>query len=134
MSKERLTECEDFEECVTKNISTDFANGNPVTVTVTASYKRGTRATEDSLGGETIDKQRTVEAVYDINHGTAVLNGFYPNTTKTGERLYRRTLDVLCILPYTYRVVDEHTPDDVDVRGPERTVRELFQEYDAVGE
>lgn len=115
---------ERFTEIVTDSIETNYQNGEIDNVVVTATWRRGNRASYDGQIAEDLDDEVTIEAKYVLDdRNVAELHAFYPDTTKTGEQLKRENVKCLRVLSWVYDVVRSHLDDDVTVVAPYICIR-----------
>jgi hypothetical protein len=115
---------------VTESVEKRYSSGELDAVSVTATWKQGVEyeSNHSSMLKHEWDRQHTVNALYAVDdNDIAELRGFYADTSKTGELLWRENLYSLRMLDYTAEVVDNSTDDGVNVV---RALTTLNAEYE----
>ena len=126
---ERLPdEAEQFTQVTTESVEVDFQGGSPNRVRLTVRWEQGIESNCEHGGHKRVDKHTKAIVEFRIDDSVATLTGFYPDTTKTGEMLYRETLRSLRVLPYAAEGVIDLVPDDVTVDPPYETIKQLFED------
>lgn len=119
------------ERVVTDSVEKRYDSGELNEVLVTATWKKGDEWTSNGYTNYEWDSKYTVNALYSIQGDNetrlATLVGVYPDTSATGELLWRHTLLSLRALDYTAEVVDESTADSVGVGEPLAWLREHYE-------
>jgi hypothetical protein len=121
--QQQQQEHETYERVVTNSVEEEYRNGTVETITVTATYEKGS-VFEDhrERTQRMVDATSTVIAVYKIGDDEAELDGFYPETEQSSERLFRENRKSLRALAPTANVVAERVPEEVEVIAPKTTL------------
>lgn len=123
MSKAKHPDAPELETRVqTNEVSLEYRSGGLSAIVVEATWKRG-KGFEDSTNPY-IDEQITVKAKYRLRDGVAELDGYYPQTKHTGQKLWTGVRKAIRVLPYIRDVVNERTSVDVFVPSVEASIED----------
>jgi hypothetical protein len=117
--QEQTDDVEYVEETMTDAVTVEYAGEDTLDrILVEATW---VKRAEKSFGE--IEHSRTEDSVtayveykpLDRDDSMLALSGFYPNTTKTGDMLYRETLKALRVIEHAHWVVADNMPDGYGV-------------------